>query len=62
MCNLDIRAEISTRGLYHYAVAEELGVSETTFCRMLRKELPANRKNEIFAAIERLKDGRRSNA
>lgn len=59
MCNLDIRTEISTRGLYHYAVAEELGVSETTFCRMLRKELPANRKKEIFAAIERLKNRRK---
>lgn len=62
MCNLDIRNAINARGLYHYLVAEEMGISETTFCRMLRKELPISRKKEIFAAIERLKDGRKTNA
>ncbi len=51
MCNLDIRSEIKASGVFHWQVAEALGVSEVTFCRMLRRELPENRKNEIRAAV-----------
>ena len=36
MCNTDIRNEIKKTGIYHWQVADALGVAENTFCRMLR--------------------------
>lgn len=54
MNNVEVRAEIKKAGLYHYAVAEEMGISENTFCRMLRKEISAGEKKSIFEAISRL--------
>ena len=62
MNNLDVRREIKNAGLFHYAVADELGISETTFCRMLRKELPLTTKQKIYAAVGKLKDGGKQNA
>lgn len=54
MKNLDIRMEIKQKRLYHYEVAEKLGVSEYTFCVWLRKELTTEKKNAILAAIDEL--------
>lgn len=62
MSNLDVRSEIKNAGFFHYAVASEMGISETTFCRMLRKELPLDTKLQIYAAIGRLKDRRKQDA
>ena len=42
------------RRVLQYEVAAKLGVSEGCFCRELRKELTANRKAEVIAAIEAL--------
>lgn len=52
--NSDIRAAIKRHNLRQYQVAEKIGVSEFTFVRWLRKELPEERKQIIFAAIEEL--------
>ena len=52
--NLDIRTAIKEHNLKQYQVAEKIGVSEFTFVRWLRKELPNERKQIIFAAIEEL--------
>jgi hypothetical protein len=57
MCNTDIRNEIKKTGIYHWQVADALGVAENTFCRMLRKELPDEKKKEILRAIRTVKAG-----
>ena len=57
MCNMAIRSAIQNAGIRHWMVADKLGVSETTFCRMLRKELPENRKKEVLEAVEKAKAG-----
>ena len=57
MCNTAIRNAIQNAGVRHWMVADKLGVSETTFCRMLRKELPVERRKEVLEAVERAKAG-----
>ena len=52
MANPDIRYEIMKRGLKNYQVATMLGVTETTFSRWLRTELPAEKKKEILEALK----------
>ncbi len=59
MKNLDIRNEITNRGLKYWKVAEGIGVSDSTFSRLLRHELPDEKKEEIRAAIRELKEGER---
>lgn len=52
--NKDIRCAIGARGLKQWQVADALGVSEATFYRKLRKELPNDEKEKILAVIEEL--------
>ena len=52
MANTDIRYEIMKRGLKNNQVATMLGVTETTFSRWLRTELPAEKKKEILEALK----------
>lgn len=59
MKNLDIRNEITNSGLNYWQVAEGIGVSDSTFSRLLRHELPDEKKEEIRAAIRELKEGER---
>lgn len=47
MCNQDIRREVSESGLKLWQIAEELGITDATFSRKLRKELPAETKTRI---------------
>lgn len=51
MANTDIRMEIMKRGLKNYQVAEFVGVTETTFSKWLRTELPTEKKQQILTAI-----------
>lgn len=55
MANIDIRMEIMKRGLKNYQVAELVGVTETTFSKWLRTELPPEKKQEILKAMESIK-------
>lgn len=55
MNNLEIRTAIKAARLYGYEVAAALGLSETSFSRKLRKELPQGEKEKILAVIESLK-------
>lgn len=50
--NKDLRAEIVKRGLFYWQVADRIGVSDTTFSRMLRSELSPERKARILAMID----------
>lgn len=59
--NEDVRKIIHNKRIYHYELANALGVSEATLCRWLRTELPEQKKAEVYAAIaliqaERQKD------
>lgn len=52
MNNMDIRTAIMQKGLKNYQVAMLMGVSETTFSKWLRNELPAEKKKEVLEAIK----------
>ena len=55
MFNEKVRKAIKEAGLYHYRIAEHIGVSEMTFCRLLRNVLSEEKENQIMAAIDELK-------
>ena len=54
MQNLKIRELIKKSRLKHYEIAEELGINETSFSRLLRKELSENKFIEVSNAIKSL--------
>lgn len=50
--NLEVRQAIRDSGLCAYQVAELIGVTETSFSRLMRGELSQARKAEILNAIK----------
>lgn len=54
MKNIDIRLAITNKRLRNYEVAAACGVSEFTFSRWLRQELPQEKKKHILNVIESL--------
>lgn len=54
MCNTDIRTEAKQAGVYLYAIADKLGVSEPTMTRLLRHELPTDKKRQLKDIIAEL--------
>lgn len=52
--NKEIRRKIGAYGLKHWQVAEALGMSEATFYRKMRKELPNDEKEKFLAIIDEL--------
>lgn len=54
MNNIDIREAIKRARLFSYEVASELGISETSFSRKLRRELSQEEKMRILEAIDKL--------
>ncbi len=52
MENMEIRIEMTRHGLKQWQVANLLGVSESVFSRMLRKELSEEEKERILKAIK----------
>ena len=57
MENIEIRTAIKKARLFNWEVAEEMGISESYFCRKLRRELPEEERNKVLAAIDRLTKG-----
>ncbi|MDE5994782.1 MAG: hypothetical protein K2G60_04635 [Oscillospiraceae bacterium] len=51
MCNTDIRAAAKESGVFLYAIADKLGISEPTMMRLMRHELPAEKKMQIKKII-----------
>lgn len=51
--NIKLREAIKRSGVRHWQVAEALGVGESTFGRMLRRELPYEKKLQVLAATRR---------
>lgn len=54
MSNLDIRTYAISKQVKHWRIAERLGKSDSNFSRMLRKELPDDKKREIISIIDEL--------
>ena len=52
--NNDVREHAKASKCKHWQIADAMGISENTFCRMLRHELPDDEKTRIFEIIDRL--------
>lgn len=58
MKNEDIRDYAKSKGIYLWQVSEELGYAhDTAFSRVLRHELPLNKKKQIMKIIDELAVG-----
>lgn len=57
MKNQDIRQEVKEAGLHLWQIAEGLGMTDGNFSRLLRHELPEEKKSRIRTIISELKDG-----
>lgn len=53
--NTEIRTATREAGLHLWQVAEAYGVADTKFSKLLRRELPPERKAEILKVIFDLK-------
>ncbi len=53
--NEQIRTAMHRSGVRQWEVAEKLGISEFTYCRWLRTELPKDKKVQILQAIKDVK-------
>ena len=52
--NKDIRAAAAAAGVFLWQIAEAIGVTDGTFARKLRRELPDDEKAEILQVIQNL--------
>ena len=52
MNNIEIREAIKESDFKHWQIADMIGIADTTFCRMLRRELPEDKKQEILTAMQ----------
>ena len=55
MQNIDIRVAITESGLKHYQIAEKMGITDTSFSRLMRHQLTGEKKQHVLEAIEQLK-------
>lgn len=55
MKNQDIRQEAQKTNIKLWQIAEKLGITDSTFSKMLRKELSDKQKEDIFTIIATLK-------
>jgi len=54
MINQEIRQAIFDSNIKKYIIADKLGISDSTFSRKLRKELPFKEKEKILNIIKEL--------
>ncbi len=52
--NNDVRTAAKEKGVRFWEIAETLHISEPTMTRKLRRELPADEKQRIFAIIDEI--------
>ena len=50
--NRDIRQAAKDANVFHYEIAERLHIQDSAFSRMLRKEIPEDKRNKILAIIQ----------
>lgn len=54
--NQDVRDRAKKAQVPHWRIADALGITEFTFSRMLRYELPDEKKDKILDIIDRLRE------
>lgn len=54
MENIEIRHEAEKNGLKLWEVAEALGITDSTFSRKLRRELPSEQRDHILRMIGKI--------
>ena len=54
MYNKDIRRTAAGSGVKLWQIADALGITDSSFSRKLRKELPQEEKEKIFSIIQKL--------
>lgn len=60
MTNNDVRQAAARAGVKLWQVADKLGVTDSTFSRKLRKELPQEEKEKVFAIVAELSKGNKT--
>jgi len=55
--NIEIRNAIFSNNIKKWKIANKLGVTDSTFSRMLRNEISNEKKEEILKIINTLKKG-----
>ena len=58
MHNKDLRYEFRIANVRQWEVAEAIGISEMTFVKWLRRELPEEKKKLVWEAIRKVIDNR----
>ena len=53
MKNKELRKAITDAGLFYWQVAEQLGIIDGNFSRLLRRELEGEKKRRVLEAIEK---------
>ena len=54
ICNSEIRSAATEKGVRLWQIAEAMGLSESAFCRKMRRELPPELKSKALEIIEKL--------
>ena len=52
--NQELRNKIKDSKVTHWKIADSMGISESTLVRLLRKELPNDKKKEIIKILKTL--------
>lgn len=55
MPNSEIRTIIKKNRLFHYEIANALGISESAFSKWLRSEMDSEKKEKVVRAIDSIK-------
>ena len=58
MNNNEVRKALKSNGVFLWEVGNALGVSESTMTRMMRTEIPEEKKQKILEAIQRIREER----
>lgn len=54
MANRDVRSHAIEKGVLLWMVAEALGISDSSFSRKLRRELPEEERECVLAIIDQI--------
>lgn len=57
--NQDIKLAAKNAGVYHWEIADKLGIQDSAFSRKLRRELPPQERDQILGIIKDLAAERR---
>ena len=52
--NKEIKSAAKTSGVYHWEIADALGIQDSAFSHKLRRELPQEEREKILGIIDTL--------